>query len=120
MAESEEELRSLLITVKWGSEKAGLKLNIQKTKIMTSGPITSCLENPMDGGAWWAAAHGVSKSLTGLNDFTFTFHFHALEKEMATHSKNPPVFFPGESQGRANLLGCRLWGCTEWDTTEAT
>ena len=46
----------------------------------------SCLENPMDGGAWWAAVHGVSKSWTWLNDFTFTFHFHALEKEMATHS----------------------------------
>ena len=46
----------------------------------------SCLENPMDGGAWWAAVHGVSKSRTRLSDFTFTFHFHALEKEMATHS----------------------------------
>ena len=46
----------------------------------------SCLENPMDGGAWWAAVHGVAKSLTQLSDFTFTFHFHALEKEMATHS----------------------------------
>jgi len=42
--------------------------------------------NPMDGGAWWAAVHGVSKSRTRLSDFTFTFHFHALEKEMATHS----------------------------------
>ena len=40
----------------------------------------------MDGGAWWAAVHGVSKSRTRLSDFTFTFHFHALEKEMATHS----------------------------------
>ena len=40
----------------------------------------------MDRGAWWAAVHGVSKSLTRLSDFTFTFHFHALEKEMATHS----------------------------------
>ena len=40
----------------------------------------------MDGGAWWAAVHGVSKSETRLSDFTFTFHFHALEKEMATHS----------------------------------
>ena len=40
----------------------------------------------MDGGAWWAAVHGVAKSRTGLSDFTFTFHFHALEKEMATHS----------------------------------
>ena len=46
----------------------------------------SCLENPMDGGAWWAAVHGVAKSWTRLSDFTFTFHFHALEKEMATHS----------------------------------
>ena len=46
----------------------------------------SCLENPIDGGAWWAAVHGVAKSRTRLSDFTFTFHFHALEKEMATHS----------------------------------
>ena len=46
----------------------------------------SCLENPMDGGAWWAAVHGVEKSQTRLSNFTFTFHFHALEKEMATHS----------------------------------
>ena len=46
----------------------------------------SCLENPMDGGAWWAAVHGVAKSRIRLSDFTFTFHFHALEKEMATHS----------------------------------
>ena len=46
----------------------------------------SCLENPMDDGAWWAAVHGVTKSRTWLSDFTFTFHFHALEKEMATHS----------------------------------
>ena len=45
----------------------------------------SCLENPMDRGAWWAAGHGVAKSQTRLSDFTFTFHFHALEKEMATH-----------------------------------
>ena len=46
----------------------------------------SCLENPMGGGAWKAAVHGVAKSRTQLNDFTFTFHFDALEKEMATHS----------------------------------
>ena len=46
----------------------------------------SCLENPMDGGAWWAAVHGVTKSRTQLSDFTFTFHFHALEKDMATRS----------------------------------
>ena len=46
----------------------------------------SCLENLMDGRAWWAAVHGVPRSRTRLSDFTFTFHFHALEKEMATHS----------------------------------
>ena len=46
----------------------------------------SCLENPMDGGVWWATVHGVPKSWTRLSDFTFTFHFHALEKEMATQS----------------------------------
>ena len=46
----------------------------------------SCLENPMDREAWWAAVRGVAKSQTGLSDFTFTFHFHALEKEMAPHS----------------------------------
>ena len=46
----------------------------------------SCLENPMDGRAWWAAVHGVATSQIRLSDFTFTFHFHALEKEMATHS----------------------------------
>ena len=44
----------------------------------------SCLENPMDRGAWWAAVHGVARSWTQPSDFTFTFHFHALEKEMAT------------------------------------
>ena len=46
----------------------------------------SCLENPKDGGAWWAAVHGVAKSGTQLSDFIFTSHFHSLEKEMATHS----------------------------------
>ena len=49
----------------------------------------SHLENPMGGGAWWAAVHGVAKSLTRLSNFTSTFHFHALEKEMATHSSIP-------------------------------
>ena len=46
----------------------------------------SCLENPMDGGAWQAVVHGVAKSRTRLSNFTFTFHFHALEKELAAHS----------------------------------
>ena len=58
----------------------------------------SCLENPMDGGAWWAAVHGVAKSQTQLNDFTFTFHFHALEKEMATHSSVLAWRIPGTGE----------------------
>ena len=53
------------------------------------------LANPMDGGAWWAAVHGVTKSWTRLSDFTFTFHFHALEKEMATHSSVLAWRIPG-------------------------
>ena len=81
----------------------------------------SCLENPMDGGAWKAAVHGVADGRTRLSDFTFTFHFPALEKEMATHSRHPtPVFLPGESQGRWSLMGYCLWGRTESDTTEPT
>ena len=132
--------------------KVGLKLNIQKTKIMASGPITSreidgetveivsdfifwgskitadgdcsheikrgllfgrkvmtnqgngsplqysCPENPMDGGAWWAAVHGVAKSQTRLSNFTLTFYFHALEKEMATHSSVLAWRIPGTGE----------------------
>ena len=55
----------------------------------------SCLENPMDGGAWWAAVHRVTKSRTRLSDFTFTFYLHALEKEMATHSSVLAWRIPG-------------------------
>ena len=76
----------------------------------------TCLEDPMDGGAWWAAVHGVARSRTRRSDFTFSFHFHALEKEMAAHS----VFLHGESQGRGSLVGCHLWGHTESDMTEVT
>ena len=76
----------------------------------------SCLENPMDGGAWWAAVHGVAKSRTRLSDFTFTFHFHAWEKEMATHSS----VLAWRIQGTGSLVGCRPWGHTESDMTEAT
>ena len=56
---------------------------------------SSCLENPMDGGAWWAAVHGVTERQTQLRDFTFTFHFTALEKEMATHSSVLAWRIPG-------------------------
>ena len=72
----------------------------------------SCLENPMDGGAWWAAVHGVVKSRTRLNDFTF---MHWRRKWEPTQ-----VFLPGESQGRGSPVGCHLWGHTESDTTEVT
>ena len=57
-----------------------------------------CLENPMDRGAWWAAVHGVAKSRTRLSNFTFTFHFHALEKEMATHSSVLAWRIPGTGE----------------------
>ena len=58
----------------------------------------SCLENPMDGGAWWAAVHGVGKSRIRLSNFTFTFHFHVLEKEMATHSSVLASRIPGTGE----------------------
>ena len=58
----------------------------------------SCLENPMDRGTWWAAVHGVAKSQTRLSDFTFTSHFHALEKEMATHSSVLAWRIPGTGE----------------------
>ena len=58
----------------------------------------SCLENPMDGGPWKAAVHGVAKSRTRLSDFTFTLHFHALKKEMATHSSVLAWRIPGTGE----------------------
>ena len=70
----------------------------------------------MDGGAWKAAVHGVAKSQTRLSDFTFTFHFHALEKEMATHSS----VLAWRTPGTGELVGCHLWDRTESDTTGAT
>ena len=70
----------------------------------------------MDGGAWWAAVRGVAKNRTRLSDFTFTFHFHALEKEMATHSSVLAWRIPGTG----SLVDCRLWGRTESDTAEVT
>ena len=58
----------------------------------------SCLETPMDGGAWWAAVHGVAKSRIRLSDFPFTFHFHVLEREMATHSSVLALRIPGTEE----------------------
>ena len=76
----------------------------------------SCLENPTDGGAWQTAVHGVTKSWTRLSDFTFTFHFHALEKEMATHSS----VLAWRISGMGKPGGLHLWGRTESDMTEVT
>ena len=70
----------------------------------------------MDGGAWKAAVHGVAEGQTRLTNFTFTFHFPALEKEMATHSSALAWRIPGTG----SLVGCRVWGRTELDMTEVT
>ena len=70
----------------------------------------------MDRKAWKAAVHGVAEGRTRLSDFPFTFHFHALEKEMATHSS----VLAWRILGAGSLVGCHLWGRTESDTTEAT
>ena len=70
----------------------------------------SCLENPMDRGAWWAVVHGVAKSRTWLSDFTLFTFLHWRRKWQPT-----PVFLPGESQGLGSLVGWRLWGHTESD-----
>ena len=70
----------------------------------------SCLKNPTDRGAWWAVVHGVAKSRTPLSDFTFTFHFHALEKEMATHSSVLAWRSPGTGEpGGLQPMGSHSW-----------
>ena len=79
-------------------------------------PQYSCPENPMDGGAWQAEVHGVTKSRTQLSNFTFIFHFYPLEKEMATHSSVLAWRIPGTGEPR----GLPSMGCTDSDTTEAT
>ena len=76
----------------------------------------SCLETPMDGGAWLTAVHGVMKSRTWLSDFTFTFLFPALEKEMATHSS----VFAWRIPGTGGAWWAAVYGVAESDTTEAT
>ena len=76
----------------------------------------SCLENPMDGGAWSAAVHGVAKSRARLSDFTFTFHFHALEKEMATPLQCSCLENPRDG----GAWWAAVYGVTESEMTEAT
>ena len=81
----------------------------------------SCLENPMGGGAWWAAVHGVVKSRTRLSDFTFTFHFHTLEKEMATHSSVLAWRIPGTGEpGGLSSMGSHRVGHDWSDWAAAT
>ena len=71
----------------------------------------SCLENPMDGGVWLAAVHGVAKSWIWLSDFTFTFQFHALEKEMAPHSSVLAWRIPGTAEpGQLPSMGSHRVG----------
>jgi len=76
-----------------------LSMSISISREGNGNPLQySCLENPMDGEAKWAAVHGIAKSQTRLSDFTFTFHFHALEKETATHSSVLAWRIPGTGQ----------------------
>ena len=75
----------------------------------------SCLENPMDRGAWLAAVHGVTKSRMQLTSLSLFIFMHRRKKWQPT-----PVLLPGESQGRGSLVGCHLWGHTESDTIEVT
>ena len=83
-------LPSILPSIKWG---------LQYLREGNGTPLQyCCLENPMDGGAWKAAVHGVAEGWTQLSDFTFTFHFHALEKEMATHSSVLAWRIPGTGE----------------------
>ena len=84
-----------------------------------SNPLQySCLENPMGRGAWWAAVHGVMKSRTWLSDFTFTFHFHALE-DMATHSSVLAWRIPGTAEpGGLSSMGSHRVG-HNWATSHS-
>ena len=103
--------------VKWIASPGSIPTSERSPGEGNGNPLQySCLENPMDRGAWWATVHGVGKSQTQLSDFPFTFHFHALEKETATHSSVLAWRIPGTG----SLVGFRLWGRTESDTTEAT
>jgi len=88
-------------------------LNMKKNEIIGEGNGTplqySCLENPMDRGAWKAAVHGVAEGWTRLSDFSFTFHFHALEKEMATHSSVLAWRIPGTGEpGGLSSVGSHI------------
>ena len=105
------EIHCLLSVADWRGEKTwSVNLKLYQWKWFSLKVLVplqySCLENPMDGGAWWAAVHGVAKSRTRLGDFTFPFHFHALEKKMATHSSVLAWRIPGTGEpGRLPSMG---------------
>ena len=89
----------------WGGKESDMTERLNWTD--NSTPLQySCLDNPMDRGAWWAADHGVAKSWTWLSDFTFTFSFIHWKRKW----QPIPVFLPGESQGWRSLVGCCLLG----------
>ena len=130
MAESEEKLKSLLMKVKEETEKVGLKLNIQKTKIMASGPITSW---QIDGETVADFIFLGSKS-TADGDCNHEIKRHLLlGRKVMTNLcsdrqhiywrrqwQTTPVLLPGKSHGRRSLVGCSPWGGKESDMTEAT
>ena len=89
----------LVLSLRSWRERANWDREVLSAREGNGTPLQySCLENPMDGGAWEAAVHGVTESWTQLSDFTFTFHFHALEKEMATHSSVLAWRIPGMAE----------------------
>ena len=84
--------------IKWLKKFSHLKQKLEEAYRDGTPLQYSCLENPMEGGAWKAEVHGVAEGQTWLSDFTFTFHFHALEKEMATHSSVLAWRIPGTGE----------------------
>ena len=101
------------VTAHWTDKTMQIYSSLWKSIVEGNGtPLQySCLENPMDGGAWWAAVHGVATSRTRLSDFPFTFHLPALEKEMATHSSVLAWRIPGTGEpGRLPSVGSHRVG----------
>ena len=92
LCEAQKSVAAVRLTGKW---RSGICVGMGDGEGNGTPLQYSCLENPMNGEAWWAAVHGVTKSRTRLSDFTFIFHFHALEKEMATHSSVLAWRIPG-------------------------
>ena len=115
--------RSLVGCSPWGckesdtTERLHFHFSLSCTREGNGNPLQcSCLENPRDGGAWWAAIYGVAQSRTRQSDFTLAFHFHALEKETAPHSSILAWRIPG----MAEPGGLPSMGSWESARTEAT